>query len=137
MKKKKEQKTCFFLMPFSAPFNEYYEQVFKPAVIEAGFKPYRADEIYGSRPFMQDILDSIKKSDVILAEITGRNPNVMYEMGVAYAWKKPIVILSQTMEDVPFDLRHYRVLIYKTIEPNWPSKLRSGIVEAVLEAERS
>ncbi len=134
MKKNKRSKTCFILMPFSAPFNEYYEKIYRPAIKEAGFKSLRVDEISAPRPFIEDIVDLIRNSDVILAEITGRNPNVMYEMGMAYAAKTPMVIISQSVSEAPTDLKHRRIVVYDTTKPSWTSKLRADITEAIKEA---
>lgn len=134
MKKNTQSKTCFVLMPFSAPFNDYYQKIYKPAIKDAGFKPLRVDEITAPRPFIEDIVDSIRNSDVVLAEITGRNPNVMYEMGIAYAAKTPIVIISQSVSEAPTDLKHQRIVVYDTTKPSWPAKLRSHITNAMRES---
>ena len=134
MKKNTRSKTCFVLMPFSAPFNEYYAKIYRPAIEEAGFKSLRVDEISAPRPFIEDIVDLIRNSDVILAEITGRNPNVMYEMGMAYAAKTPMVMISQSVSEAPTDLKHQRIVVYDTTQPSWTSKLRSDIKDAIKEA---
>lgn len=134
MKKNTKSKTCFILMPFSAPFNEYYERIYKPAIEETGFRSLRVDDISAPRPFIEDIVDLIRNSDVILAEITGRNPNVMYEMGMAYAAKTPMVIISQSVSEAPTDLKHQRIVVYDTTKPSWTSKLRADIKRAIKEA---
>jgi nucleoside 2-deoxyribosyltransferase len=62
---------------------------------------------------MDDILESIRKADVVLADLTGKNANVFYEVGICHALGKPVLLLAQSIEDVPFDLRHRRVLLYE------------------------
>ena len=61
---------------------------------------------------MEDTLKSIKSADVILAELTKKSPNVLYEVGICHALGKSVLLLAQSMDDVPVDLRHLRVLLY-------------------------
>jgi HEAT repeat protein len=65
---------------------------------------------------MADIWKSIRQSKLVIADLTGRNPNVFYELGLAHAIQKPVILLSQNVNDVPFDLRHVRVIIYMNTE---------------------
>ena len=73
----------------------------------------RADEIYSTRPVMGDIWRHIQKADVIIADLTERNANVFYELGLCHAIWKRVVLLAQRIEDVPFDLRNFRIIIYE------------------------
>lgn len=70
--------SCFVIMPFGPKFDLIYEEVFKPAIEETGLTCVRADEIFGSKRIMQDVWDTIRSARVILAELSGRNPNVFY-----------------------------------------------------------
>ena len=64
---------------------------------------------------MRDIIEMIEKSDLIIADLTSSNPNVYYELGIAHAFGKPVIHLVQSpVEDVPFDLRSYRLITYST-----------------------
>ena len=109
--------TCFVLMPFKADLDELYARTIKPTIERGGtLRCLRADEIYGPRPIMADIWKSIRQSKLVVAELTGRNPNVFYELGLAHAIQKPVILLSQNFSDVPFDLRHVRVIIYSNTE---------------------
>lgn len=103
---------CFHLCPFSEPFNTVYNDHVVKAVKAAGFTIERADEVFGTDPIIEDIWQSINSAAVITADVTGRNPNVMYEIGMAHTVGKPVIILTQTMNDVPFDLKHYRCVVY-------------------------
>jgi len=101
-------------MPFKPDLDELYLQSIKPTVERTRrLKCVRADEIYGPRPIMSDIWQSIRESVLVIADLTGRNPNVLYELGLAHAIQKPVILLTQTIDDVPFDLRHVRVLVYR------------------------
>ncbi len=128
--------TCFILMPFSEPFNRYFSAVINPAVEAAGLQAIRADSLYGPTNVMQDIWDGIKKARVLIAELTTRNPNVMYELGIAHAMGKAVVLITQNINDVPFDLRTIRCIVYDTVNPDWASNLQQDItrfIEAVLK----
>lgn len=94
---------CFVLMPFKDPFNSYYDEIIKPAVEKTGLKPIRADEIYGIETIMCDIWNTINSAKVLIAELTSRNANVLYELGLAHAIRKPVIIISQSIEDIPFE----------------------------------
>ncbi len=122
----------FVLMPFRDPFNKYYTSIFRPAVDAAGMRPLRADEIFGPGEIMRDLWESLQASRIVLAELTGRNPNVMYEVGLAHGIGKPVVLVAQSIEDVPFDLRALRCILYDTTEPDWAQGLRDTIARSLL-----
>jgi hypothetical protein len=127
---------CFVLMPFNPEFRKNYESVFCPAIRAANLQPLRSDEIFGARTVMLDIWRSINTAAVILAEVTGQNPNVFYELGLTHAVGKPAVIVTRSMDDVPFDLKSLRCLPYDVDDPDWGAKLKVDIQRA-LESVRS
>lgn len=127
--------TCFVMMPFGHWNDVYYKEVYIPAIKEAGFEPVRGDEIFSSGSVVEQIWEQIDKSKVLLADLTGKNPNVFYELGLAHAARKPVVFTSGVLEDVPFDLRHLRVIIYDLREPNWNLKLKSSITAYLKSAK--
>ena len=86
---------CFVIMPFGIGFDDLYEKVYVPAIQSQGLSPLRADEIYDNQPIIRDITQSIHHAKVILADVTGRNPNVNYELGIAHALKKEVIRRSQ------------------------------------------
>lgn len=61
---------------------------------------------------MQSVWDGINRARVVIADLTGRNPNVFYELGIAHTLGKPVVMLTQSMDFVPFDLRQLRCIVY-------------------------
>ena len=89
------KQTCFVLMLFSEPFNRYYTAILGPAADAAGLRPVRADDLFGPANLTRDIWEGIKKARCLIAELTGRNPNVMYELGLAHALQKPVVLITQ------------------------------------------
>ena len=106
--------SCFVIMPFSGELiQEVYTEYTKPTIEEVGLKCIRGDDIFSVCSIMEDIFGAICKANVIIAEFTGRNPNVLYEAGIAHTLGKPLIGITQDMEDVPFDLRSIRHITYK------------------------
>ncbi len=107
-----QPKTAFILMPFSNQFQEIYEYI-KAILQKSNFKAFRADEITGGGLIIDDITNKIASSAVIIADITGSNPNVLYEVGIAQALGKNLILIAQNIEAVPFDIRSNRIIIYE------------------------
>lgn len=128
---KKPIGTCFVLMPFKEPFGTYYNVIIEPAVTKAQLHPQRGNSLFLPTPIMGDIWDMIQDASVLLAELTGKNANVFYELGLGHAIGKPIVLISEKMDDVPFDLQALRVILYNKDDPKWGDKLRNDIVIAL------
>jgi hypothetical protein len=124
---------CFVIMPFGGYFDEYYKRLYAPAIEGAGLKPRRADDLFRPSAIVHDIWEFTQAAQVILADLTGRNPNVFYELGLAHAITKPAVLLAETMDDVPFDLRGLRIITFNKNEPDWGLRLQSRITSSVLE----
>jgi hypothetical protein len=114
-------------MPFGDWFDRYFKEIYVPATKDAGFEPLRADELFSAGAVMEQIWTQIRKAKILLADLTGKNPNVFYELGLAHALRKPVVFVAADIEDVPFDVRHLRVVVYDIREPNWSEKLRREI----------
>ena len=127
--------TCFVMMPFGQWNDIYYKEIYIPAIKEAGFEPVRGDEIFSSGSVVEQIWEQIEKSKVLLADLTGKNANVFYELGLAHADRKPVIFTSGALDDVPFDLRHLRVIIYDQREPNWNLKLKASITAYLKSAK--
>ena len=127
--------TCFVMMPFAPPHGSYDLQVYEPAIKKAGLKPVRADsEIFGAGKIIDQIWTGINAAKVLVAELTTKNPNVFYELGLAHALKKPVVLVSSNDKDVPFDLQHIRVIYYDVTDPFWGNKLLDKVAENILSA---
>lgn len=124
-----------FMMPFANPLGSYYEKIYKPAIEKAGLIPIRADnEIFGTGKIIDQIWNGINSAKVLIAELTNRNPNVFYELGLAHALQKPVVLISSNENDVPFDLHHIRVIYYDVADPFWGTKLIEKVAENLLSA---
>lgn len=111
-----ENKKCFVLMPFNNDNNlqEIYQDSVKKVVESLDITCQRADDIYETKPIIETIWEQINKATFIIADLTNKNANVFYELGVAHTVGKEVILLSQNIDDVPFDLRHLKIIIYET-----------------------
>jgi hypothetical protein len=121
---------CFVLMPFKPSFDRLFKEIIQPAVWHSGFSCYKADDFFSPKPIMEDIWTQICKSKVIIADVTGKNPNVFYEIGIAHTVGKPVILITHDKNDVPFDLAHLRYIIYSDNIDGW-NKLSSDIKSAL------
>lgn len=103
---------CFVLMPFSSDFNDIYEFGIKGACADAGFYCERVDEQVFHGSMLERIYSQISRSDILIADMTGKNPNVFYEVGYAHALGKNVILLTSIAEDIPFDLKHFPHIVY-------------------------
>jgi hypothetical protein len=109
---KVESKDVFVLMPFTADWSaRIWEHYILPVCHSEGFSARRANDLFG-RDIMEDIWNGICAAGVVIADITGRNPNVFYELGIAHTLGKNVVLMAQDVNDIPFDLNRYRHIIY-------------------------
>jgi len=125
--------TCFVMMPFSDPFNRYYTTIYRPAIEAAGLEPGRTDDIFRPSGIVSDLWSMIQEAKVLVAELTTKNANVFYELGLAHAIGKPVVMVSQTESDVPYDLQSLRVLLYNKDDPDWGAKLKKAMTSSIRE----
>jgi hypothetical protein len=108
-----EKPFAFVLMPFEHSFDDIYRLGIKAAAEESGFNAERVDEqVFHREGILARIYGQIEAADIIIADMTGRNPNVFYEVGYAHAKGKLCVLLTQNANDIPFDLKHHRHIVY-------------------------
>jgi hypothetical protein len=106
------QSSGFILMPFATAFRDVYNAI-RLAISDADLTPKRADDEFLTRASLERILRGILEAEVVIADMTGRNPNVFYEVGIAHATKENVVLLAQSIkDDVPFDVQHIDHLEY-------------------------
>jgi ammonia channel protein AmtB len=120
-------------MPFGEPFDRYYRKIFVPAIIEAGLEPIRADSPSRSSQISEDIWMLVQGAAVLVADLSGKNLNVAYEIGLAHAIGQPVILVANDLADVPFDLRGLRVLVYDKDNEDWGADLRGRLVEGLRE----
>jgi hypothetical protein len=111
-------------------FDHYYDAVVKPTVEKLGFKCLRADSIFATVSFMEKIWTQILQSRLIIADVTSRNPNVMYELGMGHTLGKDIIIVTQSADDVPTDLKNVDFFRYSN-EVGSEAAFRKGLTKAI------
>lgn len=104
---------CFVMMPLRRETDDLYRNLIKPAVEQQGLTALRADEMAATGSITEQIRVAIQQSRLCVADVSGRNPNVLYEVGIAHTLGKPTVLLTQDLSDVPFDLRDIRHIQYR------------------------
>jgi len=107
-----DKKMCFVLMPFTSEWSDrIYYKVLVPILKGCGLIPARADDLFGHN-VMEDIWSAINAAYIVIADVTGRNPNVFYELGIAHTLGKNVILLTQADDDVPFDIKQLRYIKY-------------------------
>ncbi len=133
--------TCFVMQPFDrGDFDKRYDDVFSPAIIEAGLEPYRVDRDQSVSIPIDEIEAGIKRSQICLAEITTDNPNVWFELGYTIAIQKGVILVcsDERTSRFPFDIQHRTIISYETGSLQDFTKLRENITAricAVLQKE--
>lgn len=123
----------FMIMPFVQEILDLYEELKKD--FGADFEFTNAGDLDNQQNILHDIIEGIYQADVIIADLTGLNPNVFYELGVAHAMDKKVIILTQDINELPFDIKSYRAVQYSLIFNKIPAlidelrKLLSGAID--------
>jgi SIR2-like domain len=126
-------KLCFVMMTFTDPYDRIYRDLIVPAVEDAGLSPIRADEIPATGFIMEQIRAAIQQARLCIADITDRNPNVLYEVGFAEAMRKSVILMASNLSELPFDIAAQRVLWYSTDLSDGRQRLRRAIAHALTE----
>lgn len=103
----------FVLMPFDKSFDDVYHLGIKETCATSGAYAERVDEQKYDGTILQRIYNQVAKADLIVADMSGRNPNVFYEVGYAHALGKRVILLTKTAEDIPFDLKDHPHIVYE------------------------
>jgi len=117
--KKNEEEQCFVIMPISSQngydeghFQLVYEDIIKPSIIAVGLKPFRADETKNTNLIQLDILRNVVESTIAICDMSSKNPNVFYELGMRQAFDLPTVLLRDEITEAPFDVNGLRYVTY-------------------------
>jgi len=127
---------AFVLMPFDSEFDDIYRLGIQAVAAECDVVAERVDEQSFSETILDRIYRQIEAADFIIADMTGRNPNVFYEVGYAHARDKLCTLLTQTADDIPFDLKHHRHIVYGTSISALKKKLAVEIAWLKAEFEK-
>ena len=113
--KTEEGPVCFVLMPISDPeeydtghFRRVYDHLIVPSCEKAGFNPVRADEVKKTNHIVLDVLKKIVESEMVLCNLSSKNPNVLYELGIRQAFNLPVTIIKDKSTSRIFDIQGIR-----------------------------
>ena len=112
--------SCFVIAPIGKDGTDVrkrsdnlFKFVIAPAATAAGFsKLFRADHLDHPGSITHQVLQHLRDIDVVIADLSDQNPNVFYEAGIAHTLGKTVIPITQSDQDIPFDLRHHRYLTY-------------------------
>jgi hypothetical protein len=130
---------CFVIMPFGEPFDPIYrvvKDVAHRAVQDQDFVCYWLKDVHAAGRITDDILQGLKEATFCIADVTGHNPNVMWETGFAMALGKPTILMGQQLQSLPFDLHSHRVIGYSADDlPECEPRLLKAIQETLSRYE--
>jgi hypothetical protein len=142
---------CFVIMPFGNPKADpqnarkselIYSQWIKPTVegiplpstVER-ISCHRADKEAGPGEIISHVIEQLITSDIVIADLSGRNPNVFYELGVRHTVSGNTILITENIDDIPFDLRGLRTIVYQ-YEPEQMLALKTSLEESILQILR-
>lgn len=142
---KKGKKKCFVIMPISdhsnypdGHFTRIYEQIIKPAIEDADYDPIRVDENKISAGILGKIIDNVSESEMAICDLSSRNPNVLYELGLRHAYGKPVVLICDEKTERIFDVAGINTVQYKSTRLyEEVIEARKNISEAIKATEKS
>ena len=119
---KQKNTDCFVMMPFTTPagyekdhFDKVYEQIVKPAIIDAGFRAINGDENHLSTSIISKIFDGLINCEMAICDLSSKNPNVLYELGIRQAYNKPVVLIKDEKTDFIFDVSGITTIEYQSM----------------------
>lgn len=110
----------FVLMSFQPEFRAVYDVHIVNVASALNLIAKRADDFFGAHHIMTDVWEAINAARVLIADCTGRNPNVFYEIGVAHTLGRTVILITQSKDDVPFDLQSIRYILYENTPRGMP-----------------
>lgn len=121
IEKIQEMEECFVIMPIGdhpshskGHFKRIYEDILKPAIEDAGFRAYRADDNGGSQNIQIDIIKKIIEAPMAICDLSTRNPNVLFELGVRQAFDKPVALIQEIGTERIFDISTFNTADYRS-----------------------
>lgn len=120
-----KRKFCFVLMPFNERFNGVFFGSIQPILSKYEWSVERSDLIHQDKEVISIIYENILRSELIIADLTDKNANVFYELGYSHAENKNVILIAQSIEDIPFDLKSWQCIKYE----NSPKGLTSLMYE--------
>ena len=130
----------FVLMPFASELKPVYDSHIRKTVKALNLSVARADDFFSQSAIMDEIWSAIAYAKILIADCTNKNPNVFYEIGLAHAIGKPVILITQNPDDAPFDIRYRRYIQYAYTPPGmekFENDLSTTISEILKDLEGS
>ena len=118
-------------------YDSFWNQIIKPVCTEHGYDPVKVDDAYRSNIIALDLLQLLLEADLVIADLSYNNPNVMYELGVRHSTGKPVITLIKRGEIVPFDIYTIRVIVYDLYDFNSIEKTRKLLSDLIVHLEKT
>ena len=129
--------SVFVLMPFAERFDKRYNKAIKKAVTDAGMRAHRVDEqSFHRQGITEKVIEQIQDADILIADLSTKNPNVLYEVGYAHAKHKLCILLTTYVYKIPFDLKDKRHIVFSS-NKDLRNKLSNDLNELKAEIELS
>lgn len=107
----------FVVMSFDPKLKPIYDNHISKVTKSLNLSTQRADDIFSTHHVMSDVWQAMNAARIVIADCTGRNPNVFYEIGMAHTLGRPVILLAQHSRDVPFDVTAIRYIQYEYTPP--------------------
>ena len=131
-------KKCFVVSPIGEPNSDVrnnadklFKYIVKPVCEECEFEAIRVDQLNDANSITQTIIDKLETADLVIADVSGHNPNVFYEIGFRTRTKKPIIHLRSKGENLPFDINTIRTFEYDLTDLDSVEEVKSRLVQTI------
>jgi hypothetical protein len=135
-----QERICFVIAPIGDDdsdarkhSNQVLKYIIAPAVEPLGYRPLRADQISKPGLIGQDIIQHLADDPLVVADLTGHNANVFYELAIRHVARTPIVLLIHRGERVPFDVSHARTIFFDLRDPDSVKAASESVARQVSE----
>lgn len=125
-----DKELVFVLTPFNDQFRPVFDAI-REVCLQSGLKCMRGDEQYVQGDLLRHVLRGLVRANVVIACVGGRNPNVFYELGLAHAMDKGVILVSQTTIDLPVDVRSNRIVVFQAL-PELQAKLKDELLKLLV-----
>jgi len=126
--------TCLVSMPSATSFDAYYREILVRAILRAGLEPVPAYDIDKLHAITDQILAGVSEAAICVVDLTGRSSTVLYVLGMARGLGKPVILLVQSRDDLPYDLRNGRYILYRPGAARWEDMLSLQLQAAIRES---
>jgi histone H3/H4 len=130
----KNQKTCYVAIPYDQDGRTLF-RIIEPVLDSCGYRTLSAETLATPDVISIKIIESAMNASLFIADLSGGNPNIFYELGIRHATRKPSIELIQEKEKIPFDLASRRYIVYSKGDLADPATLRRQLVREIRTVE--